>query len=482
MTEGVTRSGGPASDAGQMSESYDLIVVGGGPGGYTAAIRARQLGLRCAMVERAHLGGTCLNWGCIPTKALLHAAEAKHVAESLTGLGLAAGKVEVDIKAVVRRSRQIATRLAKGVGFLMKKNGVEVVEGTARLISAGEVLVTTADGEVTLSAPKVILATGARSRELPGLEVDGNGIITFREAMLPEEVPASLLVVGAGAIGMEFASFYTDLGTAVTVVEVADRILPQEDAEISTLAHEGFAKRGIQIHTGSRVVSAASDRDGMTAIVDLGHGQELPTTVDKILVAVGITGNVEDLGLEEVGVAVDRGHIVTNGCGETSCGSVYAIGDVAGPPWLAHKASHEAVGCVERIAGRDDVRPLDPLLVPACTYSRPQVASVGWTEEKARAAGYEVRVGRFPYRANGMALAIDDKAGLVKTVVDAKTGELLGAHLIGTGVTELIQGFAIARTLEARDVDVIEAIFPHPTLSEMIHESLLDSAGRALNL
>ncbi len=465
-----------------MPDSYDLIVVGGGPGGYTAAIRARQLGLRCALVERAELGGTCLNWGCIPTKALLHAAEAKHVAESLKGLGLTTGKVEVDIKAVVRRSRQIAKRLAKGVGFLMKKNGVEVVEGTARLVAAGEVRVATADGDVTLSSRNVILATGARARELPGLEADGTGIITFREAMLPEEVPGSLLVVGAGAIGMEFASFYNDLGTAVTVVEVADRILPQEDAEISQLAQDGFAKRGIQIYTGSRVLSAAPDHNGMTAIVDIGEGRELPTTVDKILVAVGIVGNVEGLGLEEIGVTVDRGHVVTDGFGQTACESVYAIGDLAGPPWLAHKASHEAVVCVEHMAGREDVRPLDPLLVPACTYSRPQVASVGLTEEKARAAGHEVRVGRFPYRANGMALAIDDKAGLVKTIVDAKTGELLGAHLVGTGVTELIHGFAIARTLEARDVDLMETIFPHPTLSEMIHESLLDSAGRALNL
>ncbi len=465
-----------------MAESYDLIVIGGGPGGYTAAIRARQLGARCALVEREHLGGICLNWGCIPTKALLHAANAVHEAESFGELGVKVGPIEIDLEKVVQRSRQVARRLEKGVGSLMKKNSVDVFAGEARLTSPGEVQVRSADGESRLSAPHVILATGARARSLPGLEPDGERILTYREAMLPSTLPKSLMVVGAGAIGMEFASFYRDLGTEVTVVELADRILPQEDQEISGLALESFTKRGIEIYTGSQVSSVRRDGEGLVAVVDLGDGQESPMTVDRLLVAVGITGNVENLGLENTAVVVDRGHVVTDPYGATGENGVYAIGDLCGPPWLAHKASHEAVVCVEHLFGEGPVRPLDSSHIPACTYSRPQVASIGFTEQAARDAGYEVRVGRFPFRANGMALAIDQKDGLVKTVVDAATGEILGAHLIGNGVTELIQGFAIARSLEARDVDLMETIFPHPTLSEMMHEAILDSAGRAINI
>jgi len=465
-----------------MSEKYDVVVIGGGPGGYTAAIRARQLGLRCALVERDQLGGICLNWGCIPTKALLHAAEVKHLIESAATFGLTVGDVAVDLPALVRRSRQIAQRLVKGVGFLMKKNGVDVIAGEAALAGPGTIRVATTNGDVQLSAAHIILATGARPRRLPGLEPDGDHIITYREAMIPKSLPERLLVVGAGAIGIEFASLYADLGAEVTVVEAAERILPQEDEEISKLALAAFERRGIRFHTGAQVASTAVDGDGLTAVVALGKGCELPVSIDQILVAAGITGNVENIGLEETGVVVERGHVIVDARGATAEPGVYAIGDLTGPPWLAHKASHEGVACVEFIAGARSGRGLDVSAIPACTYSRPQIASVGLTEAAARAAGHDVRVGRFPFQANAMALANDDKAGLVKTVVENATGELLGAHMIGGGVAELIHGFAIARTLEARDVDLIEAVFPHPTLSETIHESILDAAARALNI
>ncbi len=464
-----------------MSESYDVVVIGGGPGGYTAAIRARQLGLRCVLVERAELGGICLNWGCIPTKALLHAAEVKHAAEGMRSLGLTTQSVDVDLAKVVQRSRRVAQRLVKGVGFLMKKNGVDVVAGRARLAGAGRVAVATPDGEVELAAAHIILATGARARGLAGLECDGDRVLTYREAMIPKTLPRSLMVVGAGAIGIEFASFYADLGTEVTVVEMAERILPQEDAEIADAARTAFERRGLHIHSGATVASVSRGDDELTAILELGGGRELPLSVDRALVAIGITGNVEDLGLEGTGVVVERGHVVVDGELRTGESGVYAIGDLAGPPWLAHKASHEAVACVESIAGVAHAQPLDATRIPACTYSRPQVASVGLTEERARAAGHEIRVGRFPFQANGKALAIDERSGLVKTIVDATSGEILGAHMIGTGVTELIHGFAVARSLEATDVDLAGVVFPHPTLSEMMHESILDAADRALN-
>lgn len=462
--------------------AYDVVVVGGGPGGYTAAIRARQLGLSCAVVEREKLGGICLNWGCIPTKALLHAAEAKHQVESLATLGLGTGPVDVDLAKLVQRSRRIAERLSKGVSHLMKKNSVDVLIGTARLTAPGSLRVSSDGGDTLLSAANVVLATGARARSLPGIEPDGERIVTYKEAMVPKTLPKSLMVIGAGAIGIEFASFYADLGSQVTVVEMAERVLPQEDEEISQLVRKSLEKRGIDIHTGAAVSAVQPDGDGLMAIIDLGKGQESPVPVDRVLLAVGITGNVENLGLETTKVEIDRGHVVTGEFGATAEPGIWAIGDLAGPPWLAHKASHEGVACVERIAGEAHVRPLDVSRVPACTFSRPQVASIGLTEAEARAAGYEVRIGRFPFQANGMALAIDDKTGLVKTVVDGATGELLGAHMIGSGVTELIHAFSIALTLEARDVDVIEAIFPHPTLSEMTHESILDAAGRPLNI
>ena len=465
-----------------LSQEYDLVVIGGGPGGYTAAIRARQLGLRCALIEKEELGGVCLNWGCIPTKALLHAAEAKHLVESLASLGLVAGEVTVDIAKLVKRSRQVAGRLVKGVGSLMRKHGVDVIRGTARLGGGGSVVVASDGDTVTLKAANIILASGARARQLPGLAPDGHSILTYREAMMPDTLPASLLVVGAGAIGIEFASFYADLGTEVTVVEMADRILPQEDAEISQLAREAFEKRGIRIHTAAKVGQVGLDGATRTAVIDLGDGQESPISVERILVAVGITGNVEDLGLEKTAVAVERGHVIVDELLATAEPGIYAIGDLVGPPWLAHKASHEAVICVEHIAGGEAPRPLDVTKVPACTYSRPQVASVGLTEDAARNSGLTIRVGRFPFQANGKALAIDERRGLVKTVIDDATGEILGAHMLGAGVTELIHGVAVARSLEAIDLDWIETVFPHPTLSEMMHESVLDAAGRALNI
>ncbi len=465
-----------------MAEKYDIVVIGGGPGGYTAAIRARQLGLRCALVERDQLGGICLNWGCIPTKALLHTAEVVHAVESAAAFGVKAGEVSVDLAKVVARSRQLAQRLVKGVAFLMKKNGVDVVAGEAMISGPGTVRVATTNGDNELAATNIILATGARPRRLPGLDPDGERIITYREAMVPKSLPETLMVIGAGAIGMEFASFYADLGTQVTVVEMADRVLPQEDEEISKLARAAFEKRDIRLHTSARVNSATPDGDRLTAVIASGEGREAPMTVDRLLVAAGITGNVENLGLEGTRVVIEKGHVVIDERCETGEAGVFAIGDLAGPPWLAHKASHEGVACVEVIAGERSVARVDASRVPACTYARPQVASIGLTEAAAQAAGHSVRVGRFPFTANGMALSNDDKAGLVKTVVDANTGELLGAHMIGGGVTELIHSFAVARTLEARDVDLIEAIFPHPTLSEMLHESILDAADRALNI
>ena len=464
-----------------MGGNYDVIVIGGGPGGYTAAIRARQLGMSCALVEQAELGGICLNWGCIPTKALLHAAEVKHTAENLRSLGFTSREVAVDIGKVVQRSRRVAKRLVKGVGFLMKKNGVDVYAGSGRLDGRGKVVVSTDEGGVSLSAAHTILATGARARELPGLKCDGARVLTYREAMVPQTLPESLMVIGAGAIGVEFASLYSDLGVNVVLVEMADRILPNEDPEISEAAHAIFEKRGMRIHTGATLVSAEPDGDRLSAVLDLGGGQELPLSVDRALVSIGIRGNHEGLGLEGTGVVVERDHIVVDEQLRSGESGVYAIGDLAGPPWLAHKASHEAVICVEGIAGDAHTQPLDVTRIPACTYSRPQIASIGLTEESARARGHEVRVGRFPFHANGKALAIDERAGLVKTVVDAATGEVLGAHMIGAGVSELIHGFAVARSLEATDVDLMSVVFPHPTLSEMIHESVLDAAERALN-
>ncbi len=464
---------------------FDVAVIGGGPGGYVAAIRAAQLGLKAVVVEREHLGGICLNWGCIPTKALLRSAEVYHLINNAKDYGLTVKDVSFDIAKVVRRSRQVSRRLSHGVAHLLKKNKVEVVEGQARLdgkAGAGHKISVAKDGKdvAALTAKYVILATGARARTLPGLEPDGKSIWTYKEAMVPEEMPKSLLVVGSGAIGIEFASFYRDLGAEVTVVELLDRVLPVEDAEISDLARKAFEKDGMTIHTKATVKSLKKGKGKVTATIDSG-GKTQDIKVDKVILAVGITGNVEDLGLDGTKAKIDKGHIVTNEWGETGEAGIYAIGDVAGPPWLAHKASHEGVVCVEKIAGVNDVRPLRADLIPGCTYSRPQVASIGLTEEAAKANGRKIKIGRFPFAGNGKAIALGEPEGMVKTIFDANTGELLGAHMIGTEVTELIQGYAIAQTLESTEAELMHTVFPHPTLSEMMHESVLDAYGRVIH-
>ncbi|MCG8588936.1 MAG: dihydrolipoyl dehydrogenase [Proteobacteria bacterium] len=465
-----------------METAFDVIVVGTGPGGYPAAIRASQLGLRAAVVEREHLGGICLNWGCIPTKALLRASELHHLLHRLDEFGLSADNVSFDVSKVVARSRKVAKRLSMGVKHLLKKNKITVFEGHGRLAGPGRVAVEQ-DGQVTeLQAQHIVLATGARARTLPGLEPDGEFIWTYKEAMVPESLPKSLLVVGSGAIGMEFASFYRDLGVDVTVVELLPQILPVEDAEIAAFARKQFERQGMKIHTGATVAKLDRTGGGVTATLDLGDGQSEALEVDRVILAVGITGNVEDCGLEGTAVRVDRGHIVVDEWLRTDEAGVYAIGDVVGPPWLAHKATHEGVMCIERIAGIEGLHPLDTTRIPGCTYCRPQIASVGLTEERAREAGHELRVGKFPYVGNGKAIALGETEGLVKTVFDAKTGELLGAHMVGAEVTELIQGYVVARSLETTEAELMHTIFPHPTLSETMHEAVLDAFGRALHI
>jgi dihydrolipoamide dehydrogenase len=462
--------------------SFDLVILGGGPGGYVAAVRARQLGLATALVEREHLGGICLNWGCIPTKALLRASEIHHLLRGAGEFGFEVGEIRFDPKKVVERSRKVAKRLSTGVKGLMKKNGVTVFDGVGRLEGPGNVSVDQGGATLALSAQHIILATGARPRSLPGIAPDGERIWTYREAMVPESIPGSLLVIGSGAIGIEFASFYRDMGSEVTVVEILPQILPAEDEEIAAAARKVFERQGISIHTDASVVALERRGAGLVASLQLSGGETADLEVERAILAVGIQGNIEGLGLEEAGVRSDRGHIVVNGWLETDSAGVYAIGDVVGPPWLAHKAMHEGVLCVDRIAGLKDGHPLDPLSVPGCTYCRPQIASVGLSEKKAVEAGYEVRVGRFPFRGNGKAVALGDVEGVVKTVFDAKTGELLGAHLFGPEVTELIQGFAIARTLETTEAELMQTIFPHPTLSEAMHESVLDAYDRVLHI
>jgi dihydrolipoamide dehydrogenase len=463
--------------------SFDVIVIGGGPGGYPAAIRARQLGMSVALVEREHLGGICLNWGCIPTKALLRSAEVHHLLTHADEFGFSVGSVEVDLPSIVKRSRKISKRLNTGVKHLMKKNGVEVFDGFGRLAGSGRVAVDK-EGEAPreLEGRHIILATGARARSLPGLEPDGELIWSYKEAMVPEVMPQRLLVVGSGAIGMEFASFYRDLGAQVTVVEALPRILPVEDEEISNHAHKQFVKQGMEIHVAATVSSLEKGDDSVTATIQPENGEPKTESFDRVILAIGIVGNVEGLGLEGTGVVVDRAHIVTNEWAETGEPGVYAIGDVAGPPWLAHKATHEGVLCVEHAAGIDGLHPMRSERIPGCTYCRPQIASVGLSEAAALEAGREIRVGRFPFIGNGKAIALGETEGFVKTIFDATTGELLGAHMIGAEVTELIQGFVVAMNLETTEAELMHSIFPHPTLSEMMHESVLDAFGRAIHV
>ncbi len=457
---------------------YDLVVLGGGPGGYVAAIRAAQLGMSVAVVEREHLGGVCLNWGCIPTKALLRSAEVMRLARHADEFGLEIDTPRFNAEAVVKRSRSVADRLSAGVKHLLGKNRVAVIEGEGRLAGAKKVRI----GEAVIDAGHIILATGARARELPGVRADGKIVWTYREAMVPERMPRSVIVIGSGAIGIEFASFYRDMGSDVTVIEVLDRILPAEDEEISRIAHKSFEKQGMSILPGTRVKSVRTSGSGAEVTVGDGSGDERTLSSERVILAVGIVGNTENLGLEGTGVTVSNGHVEVNQWLETGEAGVLAIGDLVGPPWLAHKASHEGIIAVERIAGLDHVEPLDPGNIPACTYCHPQIASVGLSEAKAREAGHEIRVGRFPFLGNGKAIALGDDQGMVKTVFDARTGELLGAHMVGAEVTELIQGFAIARTLETTESELMQTVFPHPTLSEMMGESVLAAYGRAIHI
>ncbi|MGE3624395.1 MAG: dihydrolipoyl dehydrogenase [Bdellovibrionales bacterium] len=464
-----------------MSQPIDLIVIGGGPGGYVAAIRAAQLGMKVTLVEREHLGGICLNWGCIPTKALLRSAEVATILKHADAFGFAIKYFSFDIKKIVERSRKVAGQLSAGVGYLMKKNKITVVNGSATLLGGGRIEVLKDGKKSEFSAKNIIIATGARARSLPGLEPDGKVVWTYKEAMVPKAMPKSLLVIGSGAIGIEFASFYRALGADVTVVEVMDRILPVEDAEISAFARKAFEKQGMKILTGATVKRLDKTHDNVTATIEQ-NGQTTQSKFDRVILAIGITGNIENMGLENTKVKTEKGHIKIDQWCATDEPGVYAIGDVAGPPWLAHKASHEGVLCVERIAGVKGVHPLNTANIPGCTYCTPQIASVGLTEAAAKSAGREVRVGRFPFIGNGKAIALGEPEGLVKTIFDAKTGELLGAHMVGPEVTELIQGYVVARTLETTEQELMNTIFPHPTISETMHEAVLDAYGRAIHI
>jgi dihydrolipoamide dehydrogenase len=461
------------------AQNFDLVVIGGGPGGYVAAIRAAQLGMKTAVVEREHLGGICLNWGCIPTKALLRSSEINHLLHHLDEFGFAADNIRFDLAKVVKRSRAVAKQLASGVGHLLKKNKVAVFDGQGRLAGAGRVQVT-GKQTATLQAKHIILATGARARQLPGLETDGKLIWSYKDAMVPPAMPKRLLVVGSGAIGIEFASFFRNMGAEVTVLEVLDRILPVEDEEISAFARKAFEKQGMRILTGAKLGRVTKQADSVTVEIEAA-GKTETLTVDRVISAVGIVGNIEDLGLEGTAIKVEKTHVLIDEFCRTGEPGVYAIGDLAGAPWLAHKASHEGVVCVEKIAGVPDVHPIDWTNIPGCTYCRPQIASVGLTEARAKAAGHTVKIGRFPFIGNGKAIAMGEPDGMVKVVFDAKTGALLGAHMIGAEVTEMIQGYAIARTLETTEVELMHTVFPHPTVSETMHEAVLDAYGRVIH-
>ncbi|MGD9918292.1 MAG: dihydrolipoyl dehydrogenase [Paenirhodobacter sp.] len=464
-----------------MSQSFDMIVIGAGPGGYVAAIRGAQLGLKVAVVEREHLGGICLNWGCIPTKALLRSAEVFHLMHRAKEFGLKAEGLGYDLDAVVARSRGVAKQLSGGVAHLLKKNKVTVVMGEATLPKPGLVSVKTEKGSEELTAKNIVLATGARARSLPGLEADGDLVWSYKHALVPKRMPKKLLVIGSGAIGIEFASFFNTLGAETTVVEVMDRVLPVEDAEISAFAKKAFVKQGMKI-LEKTTVKQLDRKPGVGVTAHLEDAKGTTTAeFDTVISAVGIVGNVEGLGLEALGVKIDRTHVVVDEFCRTGVAGLYAIGDIAGAPWLAHKASHEGVMVAELIAGKH-AHPIKPGSIAGCTYCHPQVASVGMTEAKAKEAGYDVKVGRFPFIGNGKAIALGEPEGLVKTVFDAKTGELLGAHMVGAEVTELIQGYVVGRQLETTEEDLMQTVFPHPTLSEMMHEAVLDAYGRAIHM
>ncbi|MEP0153101.1 dihydrolipoyl dehydrogenase [Pseudophaeobacter sp.] len=462
------------------AETYDVIVIGAGPGGYVAAIRSAQLGLKTAIIERENLGGICLNWGCIPTKALLRSSEVFHLMERAKEFGLGADNITYDLDAVVKRSRGVAKQLSSGIGHLMKKNKITVVMGEATIPAKGKVSVKTDKGTEELSAKNIILATGARARELPGLEGDGDLVWTYRDALVPPRMPKRLLVIGSGAIGIEFASFYNTLGADTTVVEVMDRVLPVEDEEISAFARKAFVKQGMKIMEKAMVKQLDRGKDTVTAHIESG-GKVEKVDFDTVISAVGIVGNVEGLGLEALGVKIDRTHVVTDACCRTGVEGLYAIGDIAGAPWLAHKASHEGVMVADLIGGKH-AHPVKPESIAGCTYCQPQVASVGYTEAKAKELGYDIKVGRFPFIGNGKAIALGEAEGMVKTVFDAKTGELLGAHMVGAEVTELIQGYVVGRQLETTEEDLMNTVFPHPTLSEMMHESVLDAFDRVIHM
>jgi dihydrolipoamide dehydrogenase len=461
------------------SQTFDMIVIGAGPGGYVAAIRGAQLGLSVAIIERENLGGICLNWGCIPTKAMLRSAEVFHLMHRAKEFGLSATGISYDLDAVVARSRGVAKQLSGGIGHLMKKNKVTVFMGVATLPAKGKVSVKTEKGVEELTAKSIILATGARARELPGLEADGDLVWTYRHALVAKRMPKRLLVIGSGAIGIEFASFFNTLGSDTTVVEVMDRVLPVEDAEVSAFAKKAFLKQGMKILEKTTVKKLDRSPGKVVAHLESAAGTTTQE-FDTVISAVGIVGNVEGLGLEALGVKIDRTHVVTDEYCRTGVDGLYAIGDIAGAPWLAHKASHEGVMVAELIAGKHP-HPIKPNSIAGCTYCYPQVASVGLTEEKAKAAGFDIKVGRFPFIGNGKAIALGESEGFVKTIFDAKTGEMLGAHMIGAEVTELIQGYVVARQLETTEEDLMNTVFPHPTLSEMMHESVLDAYGRAIH-
>ncbi|WP_339817201.1 dihydrolipoyl dehydrogenase [uncultured Paracoccus sp.] len=462
-----------------MAQNFDLVVIGAGPGGYVAAIRGAQLGLKVACIEREHLGGICLNWGCIPTKAMLRSAEVYHLMHRAKEFGLKAEGLGYDLDAVVKRSRGVAKQLSGGIGHLFKKNKVTVIMGEAKLAGKGKVTVKTDKGTEEVTAKSIVLATGARARELPGLEPDGKFVWNYKHALVPPHMPKKLLVIGSGAIGIEFASFFNTLGAKTTVVEVMDRVLPVEDAEISAFAKKQFVKQGMTIMEKAAVKKL--DRKGSTVTAHIEVGGKVETQeFDTVISAVGIVGNTEGLGLEEAGIKVDRTHVITDEYCRTGVEGVYAIGDLAGAPWLAHKASHEGVMVAELIAGKHP-HAIKPGSIAGCTYCHPQVASVGLTEAKAKEQGLDIKVGRFPFVGNGKAIALGEPEGMIKTIFDAKTGELLGAHMVGAEVTELIQGYVIGRQLETTEQDLMETVFPHPTLSEMMHESVLDAYGRAIH-